>query len=117
MKRPHAFARPALALSPPPAQAADAPKPLRGGWVYAMANAPAVIAAKKGFYAAEGLEVELTQFSDGPVIQQAVAAGDIDVAYVGAPPVYQWVSRGLDARILAKVNSGQAALIASTAAT
>ena len=107
----------ALALAPVVAAAAAEAKPLRVGWVYALANAPAVIAQKKGFYAAEGLDVELTQFADGPVIQQAVAAGDVDVAYVGAPPVYQWASRGLDARILAKVNSGQAALIASTTAT
>ena len=105
------------ALSASLAGATSSGRPLRVAWVYAMANAPAVIAEKKGFYAAEGLDVELTQFNDGPVIQQAVAAGEVDVAYVGAPPVYQWFSRGLDARILAKVNWGQAALIASTAAT
>ena len=29
-------------------------RPLRVAWVYAMANAPAVIAQRKGFYAAEG---------------------------------------------------------------
>jgi NitT/TauT family transport system substrate-binding protein len=106
-----------VALPTSAARAAATGHPLRVAWVYAMANAPAVIAEKKGFYAAEGLDVELTQFNDGPVIQQAVAAGEVDVAYVGAPPVYQWFSRGLDARILAKVNWGQAALIASTAAT
>jgi NitT/TauT family transport system substrate-binding protein len=87
--------------------------PLRIGWVYALANAPALIADKKGYYAAEGLHVDLKQFGDGPVLQQAVAAGELDVAYVGAPPVYQWASRGLDAKIIAKVNYGQAALIAS----
>ena len=107
----------ALSLAAGLASAADEARPLRVAWVYALANAPAVIAQKKGFYAAEGLDVTLAQFADGPVIQQAVAAGDVDVAYVGAPPVYQWASRGLDARILAKVNSGQAALIASNAAT
>ncbi|SCX92421.1 NitT/TauT family transport system substrate-binding protein [Pseudomonas sp. NFACC37-1] len=48
---------------------------------------------------------------DGPVIQQALAAGELDVAYVGTPPVYQWFSRGLQSRILAKVNYGQAAVI------
>jgi NitT/TauT family transport system substrate-binding protein len=49
------------------------------------------------------------------VLQQALAAGELDVAYVGAPPIYQWFSRGLDARILAKVNYGQAAIIANNA--
>ncbi|SMC29609.1 NitT/TauT family transport system substrate-binding protein [Andreprevotia lacus DSM 23236] len=95
----------------PLARAADKP-PLRIGWVFAMANAPAIIADKKGFYAAEGLKVEVKSFGDGPVVQQALAAGELDVAYVGAPPVYQWFSRGLDSRILAKVNYGQAAVIA-----
>jgi NitT/TauT family transport system substrate-binding protein len=90
-------------------------KPLRVGWVFAMANAPAVIAEQKRFFAEEGLNVELKSFGDGPVLQQALAAGELDVAYVGAPPVYQWFSRGLDARILAKVNFGQAAVISSSA--
>ncbi|WP_201799892.1 ABC transporter substrate-binding protein [Andreprevotia sp. IGB-42] len=92
-------------------RAADKP-PLRIGWVYAMANAPAIIADKKGFYAAEGLKVEVKSFGDGPIVQQALAAGELDIAYIGAPPVYQWFSRGLDSRIIAKVNYGQAAVIA-----
>jgi NitT/TauT family transport system substrate-binding protein len=87
-------------------------KPLRIGWVFAMANAPALIADQEGFYKEEGLNVELKPFGDGPVIQQAVASGEIDVAYIGAPPVYQWFARGLDSRILAKVNYGQAAMVA-----
>jgi NitT/TauT family transport system substrate-binding protein len=86
-------------------------KPLRIGWVYAMANAPALIADKKGFYAAEGLNVDIKSFNDGPLLQQAVAAGDLDVAYVGSPPVYHWFSRGLESKILAQVNYGQAAVI------
>ena len=89
-------------------------KPLRIGWVYAMANAPALIAEKKGFYAEEGLKVDIRSFGDGPVVQQAVAAGEIDVAYVGAPPVYQWFSRGLEGKIIAKVNYGQASVIADS---
>jgi NitT/TauT family transport system substrate-binding protein len=88
-------------------------KPLRIGWVYAMANAPALIADKKGFYAAEGLNVDIKSFNDGPLLQQAVAAGDLDVAYVGSPPVYHWFSRGLESKILAQVNYGQAAVIAN----
>lgn len=87
------------------------PAPLRIGWVAAMANAPVLIAEKKGFFEQEGLKVELKSFGDGPIIQQAMASGDLDVGYIGAPPVYQWFSRGLDSRILAKVNFGQAAII------
>nr|WP_260691692.1 ABC transporter substrate-binding protein [Rhizobium laguerreae] len=96
-----------------PAHAED-PRPLRIGWVQAMANAPALIAEEKGYFRDEGLNVELKGFGDGPVIQQAVAGGEIDVAYIGAPPVYQWAARGLEAKIIAKVNYGQAAVIAKT---
>ncbi|RFB85178.1 aliphatic sulfonate ABC transporter substrate-binding protein [Rhizobium leguminosarum bv. trifolii] len=94
-----------------PAASQESP-PLRIGWVQAMANAPALIAEEKGYFREEGLNVELKGFGDGPVIQQAVAGGEIDVAYIGAPPVYQWAARGLEAKIIAKVNYGQAALIA-----
>jgi len=94
--------------------AAHAAEPLRIGWVAAMANAPVLIAERKGFFAAEGLAVELKPFGDGPVIQQAMASGELDVGYIGAPPVYQWFSRGLDSRILAKVNYGQAAIVAKS---
>ena len=87
--------------------------PLRIGWVYAMANAPALIAEKKGYYEAEGLRAAVHSFGDGPMIQQAIAAGELDIAYIGTPPVYQWFSRGLETRIIAKVNYGQAAVIAS----
>ncbi len=98
-----------MAISTNAAFAED--KPLRIGWVYAMANAPALIADKKGFYAAEGLTVDIKSFNDGPLLQQAVAAGDLDIAYVGSPPVYHWFSRGLESKILAQVNYGQAAVI------
>lgn len=94
-----------------PAQAAQ---PLRVGYVFAMANAPALIAEKQGFYRDEGLDVELKALGDGPVIQQALAAHELDVAYVGTPPVYQWHARGLKSVILAKVNYGQAAVIAGS---
>ncbi|MGO4716945.1 ABC transporter substrate-binding protein [Bradyrhizobium sp. 2TAF24] len=94
--------------------ATQAAEPLRIGWVAAMANAPALIAERKGFFASEGLAVELKPFGDGPVIQQAMASGELDVGYIGAPPVYQWFSRGLDSRILAKVNYGQAAIVAKS---
>ena len=85
---------------------------IRIGWVYAMANAPVVIADKKGYFKEAGVDVEITSFTSGPILQQALAAGQLDMAYIGAPPVYHWYSRGLKSQILAKVNYGQAAIIA-----
>lgn len=92
---------------------AGAAEKIRIGWVYAMANAPVIVAEQKGFFKDEGLEVEILSFGDGPVVQQALAAGELDMAYIGAPPVYQWFSNGLDSRILAKVNYGQASVLVS----
>ncbi len=81
------------------------------GWVFAMANAPILIAQAKGYFAEMGVEVNAITFSSGPLVHQALAAGELDMAYIGAPPVYHWFSRGLNSRILAKVNYGQAAVM------
>lgn len=81
------------------------------GWVFAMANAPILIAKKKGYFKAQGLDVEILQFKSGPLVHQALSAGELDMAYIGSPPVYHWFSRGLKSRIIAKVNYGQAAVI------
>jgi len=84
---------------------------LRIGWVFAMANAPALIAKEKGFFKEEGLDVEIVSFSSGPIVYQLLAAGELDMAYIGASPVYHWYARGLKSKIIAKVNYGQAAVL------
>jgi NitT/TauT family transport system substrate-binding protein len=84
---------------------------IRIGWVYAMANAPVIIAKEKGYFEEMGLDAEIHSFTSGPIVHQALAAGELDMAYIGSPPVYHWYSRGLDSRILAKVNYGQAAVM------
>jgi NitT/TauT family transport system substrate-binding protein len=84
---------------------------IRIGWVYAMANAPVIIAKEKGYFEEMGLDAEIHSFTSGPIVHQALAAGELDMAYIGSPPVYHWYSRGLESRILAKVNYGQAAVM------
>ncbi|MCI0505269.1 MAG: MetQ/NlpA family ABC transporter substrate-binding protein [Gammaproteobacteria bacterium] len=84
---------------------------IRIGWVYAMANAPVLVANEKGYFKEQGIDVEIKEFKSGPLLHQALSAGELDMAYIGAPPVYHWFSRGLESRILAKVNYGQAAVI------
>ncbi|HOX35763.1 MAG TPA: ABC transporter substrate-binding protein [Methanoregulaceae archaeon] len=44
-------------------------------------------------------------FPSGPPEMQAMLAGDLDVAYVGAAPVISAISTGLDAKIVAGVNN------------
>ena len=84
---------------------------IRIGWVYAMANAPVLVADSNGYFKEEGLEAKLLSFTSGPLLKQAMVAGEIDLAYIGSPPVYHWFSRGLESKILAKVNYGQAAVM------
>lgn len=84
---------------------------LRIGWVYAMANAPLLVAEQQDYFAQQGLAVELVKFNSGPLLQHALAQGKLDMAYVGTPPVYRWYTQGMRLRILAKVNYGQAALV------
>lgn len=83
------------------------------GWVYAMANAPAIIAQQHDMFEQQGVKVELRQFNSGPLIIRALEAGDLDMAYIGMPPVYHANEDGLHLKIVAKVNYGQAALITS----
>ena len=90
---------------------AQAGEKVKIGWVFAMANAPVLIAKEKGYFEEQGLDVKLLSFTSGPLVHQALAAGELDMAYIGAPPVYHWFSRGLESRIIAKVNYGQAAVI------
>lgn len=81
------------------------------GWVYAMANTPVLVAYHNGYFKSAGVDVELRQFNSGPLLMRALKAGEMDIAYIGMPPVYHAVSRGQDIKIVAKVNHGQAALI------
>jgi len=84
---------------------------LKIGWVYAMANAPILIAQEKGYFKQQGLDVVIIKFKNGPMAHQALSAGELDMAYIGSTPVYHWFARGMDSRILAKVNFGQAAML------
>jgi len=91
-----------------------AAQPLRIGWVYSLANAPAIVAQQRGFFHNHGLDVDLRRFDSGPLIIHALEAGDLDFAYIGVAPVYSAIDRGLDVKIISKVNYGQAAMIVNT---
>ncbi|WAC05688.1 MAG: ABC transporter substrate-binding protein [Methanoregula sp.] len=52
-------------------------------------------------------------FPSGPPEMQAMLAGDLDVAYVGAAPVLSALATGLDAKIVAGVNSQGSDLVVS----
>ena len=87
-------------------------EPVRIGWVYAMANAPVLIAQADGHFEAQGLDVTLESFTSGPLIRKGLNEGTLDMAYIGVPPIVHWVAKGAELVIIAKVNYGQASLLA-----
>ncbi len=69
-----------------------------------------VTAMEKGWWAEDlapyGIkEVQDFEFPSGPPEMQAMLAGDLDIAYVGAAPPITAISKGLDAKIVACVNT------------
>ena len=84
---------------------------MRIGWVYAMGNAPAIVAEQKGLFKRHGLDVEVVEFTSGPLLFQALAGQQIDIAYIGFAPAAHWYGRGLKTTTVAKVNFGQSAMV------
>ncbi|WP_246944906.1 ABC transporter substrate-binding protein [Bacillus pinisoli] len=91
----------------------EAKKPsLNIGYVSILANAPGIVADKKGFFA-EKLDVKTYGFNSGPELYQAFASGDLDVAYAGVPALVNWASRGLPVKVISKVNEGSIGVVVS----
>lgn len=85
-------------------------KEIRIGYQPSTHQMAEVTAMQKGWFkqdlAALGVEnVSDRVFPTGAPEMQAMLAGDLDVAYVGAAPVLSAVATGLDAKIVAGVNT------------
>lgn len=61
---------------------------------------PIVLAIDKGYFKAEGLDVETVDFRGGGVAVQALVGGSIDLASFATDHILRLNNRGLDARIL-----------------
>jgi NitT/TauT family transport system substrate-binding protein len=75
-----------------------------------------MLAAEKGWWKDDlkefGIEdVELRKFASGPPEMQAMFAGDLDIAYVGAAPPIAAIYEGLDAKIVAGVQTQGSGLV------
>jgi len=85
-------------------------KELRIGYQPSTHQMAEIIAMEKGWWQQDLAPLGVQNVSDklfptGAPEMQAMLAGDIDVAYVGAAPVLSAVSTGLDAKIIAGVNT------------
>lgn len=69
--------------------------PFRLNWTLYGEHAPFFVARDKGFYAAEGLEVEIQEGSGSTTVSQLVASGRSPVAYVDAATMMRGVINGM----------------------
>ena len=66
----------------------------------------------EGWAKAAGLHLDLTKFSSGPAMLQAMASGRYDVMYVGIGPALVARARGIPIKVVAANVVGQLALLA-----
>jgi len=84
-----------LLTAPAFAQAKLEKFPFRLNWTLYGEHAPFFVARDKGFYAAEGLEVEIQEGSGSTTVAQLVANSTSPVAYVDAATMMRGVSNGM----------------------
>ena len=80
--------------------AATAQTKLRVGLLPFSEALAAVIADKEGFFKAEGLEIEITQFQSGALAVPVLQSGRIDIAFSNTVSTLQAIEQGLDAAVL-----------------
>lgn len=92
-----------LALAPKTAVAAERLSICHGS----AASALVPLAKLRGFYAAEGLDVEVKNYPSGFQALEAMLSGQCSLAAVGVPPVVHQSLRRNDFRILAAIASSR----------
>jgi NitT/TauT family transport system substrate-binding protein len=81
---------------------AEAAEKLRVGALRLTSSAPLFIAAEKGYFADEGLDVELKFMKSAQPVAMALASGDIDVGATGLTAgLYNAAANGLKVNIIA----------------
>ena len=85
---------------------------IRVAYVHVFDDAPVVIARDKGFFAAEGLEAQVTMFTSGPLLVKGLVTDQVDVGVLGFTNAITWAAQGADLKIIGKVQEGYHALVA-----
>jgi len=94
-------------------------KELRIGYQPSTHQMAAITSLEKGWFKDDLAPLGVVNVSDkvfpsGPPEMQAMMAGELDVAYVGAAPVLTALATGLDAKIVAGVNTQGSDLVVRT---
>ncbi|THF65246.1 ABC transporter substrate-binding protein [Pseudothauera rhizosphaerae] len=98
-----------LALGGSTAAAADT---LKVGFLPISTHGKFMIAQEKGFYAQEGLEVELIEFHNSADGLHALTSNKIDVGAFGTSAPLIHISKGADIKIIGGITSGGSSFIA-----
>lgn len=84
---------------------------LKVAYIPIMPMAQLFVMEGEGWPKEAGLELELTKFSSGPAIVQAIAAGDFDVMYFGIGPAMVSRANGVPIKVTASAGIEQIAVI------
>ncbi|TDR56976.1 NitT/TauT family transport system substrate-binding protein [Halomonas ventosae] len=101
----------ALLIAAGPAQADD-PTRLEVGYMPILPVAQLFVMEGEGWTSDAGLELELTRFSSGPAMVQALASGELDVMYFGIGPAMVARANGVPIKVLAASIREQIGLVA-----
>jgi NitT/TauT family transport system substrate-binding protein len=85
---------------------------VRVGYVHVFDDAPIVIARDKGFFAAEGLDAQVTSFTSGPTLVKGLVSDQLEVGILGFTNAVTWSAQGADLKIVGKVQEGFHSLVA-----
>ncbi|GGY02109.1 sulfonate ABC transporter substrate-binding protein [Litchfieldella qijiaojingensis] len=90
----------------------DAPTTLEVGYMPILPVAQLFVMEGEGWTTEEGLELELTRFSSGPAMVQALASGELDVMYFGIGPAMVARANDIPIKVLAASIKEQIGLVA-----
>jgi NitT/TauT family transport system substrate-binding protein len=94
------------------AAGAQAETTLKVAYIPIMPMSQLYVMEGEGWTGEAGLDLELTKFSSGPAIVQAIASGDFDVMYFGIGPAMVSRANGVPIKVVASNVVEQIALIA-----
>ena len=85
---------------------------VRIGYLPTDHDAALFVANSTGMFKDAKLEVELYEYNNGGDLMSAMASGDLDVGYVGIPPVIHSMSKDVPVRIVAGAQNEGSGLLA-----
>lgn len=88
---------------------------LRLGFFPNVTHAPALVGIDQGFFQEEfgQIKLETRVFAAGPELMEAMAAGEIDVAYIGPGPALTGFARGVPIQFISGASNAGAVLVAA----